>query len=214
MFRKGKILLLVLAATFLFSSVRGVCLGDVSENRKLKIAMVRQCSSGNVLRSAKRWNGVEELTGNNDHPMITDAMNLCGLAGDKGYPWCAACMADIFYKAPLPSPHSARVVDWFKHNVVWKKEWGEKQFLVKQGMVGAIYYRSLGRYGHIVLIIGEDKNNYYTLEGNTNSTGSREGQGFYKKIRSKESIAALADYCLSGKNFIDEYDNLLKRTML
>lgn len=156
---------------------------------------------------------IMELTGNNDHPMITYAMNLCGLSGDKGYPWCAACMAEIHNEAGLPAPHSARVVDWFKQNLVWKREWGVKQFLVKAGMVGAIYYRSLGRYGHIVLIIGEDKNNYYTLEGNTNSAGSREGQGFYKKIRSKESIAALADYCLNGKLFIDEYESLLKRTM-
>ena len=213
MFRKRKVLILVLAATFLFSSVRGVCVGDVNENRTIRIAKVRECSSTILLTSTKRWNGVEELTGNNDHPMITVAMNLCGLSGEKGYPWCAACMAEIHHEAGLPAPHSARVVDWFKQNLIWKNQWGEKQFRVKPGMVGAIYYRSLGRYGHIVLIIGEDKNNYYTLEGNTNDAGSREGQGFYKKIRSKSSIAAIADYCLNGKMFIDEYESLLKRTM-
>ena len=180
---------------------------------ELCIAKVRQCTSTILLESTKRWNGVEEITGNNDHPMITKAMQLCGLPGNKGYPWCAACMAEIHDNANIPAPNSARVVNWFKQNVVWKREWGDKYFTVQPGMVGAIYYSRLGRYGHIVLIIGEDNNNYYTLEGNTNSAGSREGQGFYKKIRSKKSIAAIADYCLNGKLFINKYESLLKRTM-
>jgi len=202
-----------LATTCLFGSICANPVRDVSEKRTIKIAKVRECSSANLLNSAERWNGVEELTGNNDHPMITVAMKLCGLSGNKGYPWCAACLAEIHNKAELPAPHSARVVDWFKQNVIWKNSWGEKQFLVKPGMVGALYYRSLGRYGHIVLITGEDNNNYYTLEGNTNAAGSREGQGFYRKVRSKSSIAAMADYCLNGKMFIDEYESLLQKTM-
>ena len=181
--------------------------------KELRIEKVRQCTSTNLLKSTNRWQGVTELTGNNDHPMITIAMQLCGLPGDKGYPWCAACMAEIHDNANIPAPHSARVVNWFKQNVVWKREWGEKLFTVKPGMVGAIYYNRLGRYGHIVLIIGEDNNNYYTLEGNTNAAGSREGQGFYKKIRNKKNIAAIADYCLNGRMFIDKYDKLLQRTI-
>jgi len=64
-----------------------------------------------------------------------------------------------------------------------------------------------------VLIVGQDKNNYYCLEGNTNNGGSREGDGFYKTIRSKESISALADYCVSGKLFIEKYDSYLQKVM-
>ena len=213
MFRKGKVSLLFLATIILLSSFCNNPVRDVSQKQVEGIIAVRKEASSNLLNSAKRWTGVEELTGNNDHPMITQAMKLCGLPGDKGYPWCAACISEIHYSANVPAPHSARVTAWFKNNVVWKREWGEKQFTVKQGMVGAIYYSHLGRYGHIVLIIAQDNNNYYTLEGNTNAAGSREGQGFYKKIRSKKSIAAIADYCLSGQLFSDEYDNLLKRTM-
>lgn len=143
--------------------------------------------------------------------MITKAMKLCGLAGNKGYPWCAASMAEIHYKADIPAPRSARVVDWFKNNVIWKREYGPfPEFVEKKGMVGALYYQKLGRYGHIVLIVGQDKNNFYTLEGNTNVAGSREGDGFYKKVRSKESIAALADYCVSGNDFITLYNNYLR----
>ncbi len=181
--------------------------------RELRITKDRQGSSIILLKSTNRWNGIEEITGNNDHPMITKAMQLCGLPGNKGYPWCAACMAEIHDNANIPAPHSARVVNWFTQNVVWKKEWGEKLFVIQPGMVGAIYYNRLGRYGHIVLIIGQDNNNYYTLEGNTNAAGSREGQGFYKKIRSKQNIAAIADYCLNGQMFIDKYGKLLRRTI-
>jgi hypothetical protein len=158
------------------------------------------------MASAERWMHVRELTGNNDHPMITKAMRLCGLRGDMGYPWCAAAQAEIHDHAGLPAPHSARVVDWFRTNVVWKREWGDRpEHLNTHGMVGALYYQHLGRYGHIVLIVGEDKNNFYTLEGNTNLAGSREGDGFYRKIRSKKSIAALADYCLTGNRWLDKY---------
>jgi hypothetical protein len=143
--------------------------------------------------------------------MITKAMKLCGLPGNAGHPWCAASMAEIHDYAGLTAPHSARVVDWFNHNLVWKREWGETPFSFdKKGMVGGLYYRELGRLGHIVLIVSEDKNNYYTLEGNTNSAGSRDGEGFYKKIRSKESISAFADYCLNGKLFLEEYHEFLK----
>ena len=202
-----------MAAACIFGSVRANPVWDVSEKRLARIAKVRKNTSTNLLQSTKRWTGVKELTGNNDHPMITIAMNLCGLPGDKGYPWCAACMAEIHNNANIPAPYSARVVNWFKHNVVWKKEWGDKLFTVQPGMVGAIYYNRLRRYGHIVLIVGEDNNNYYTLEGNTNAAGSREGEGFFKKIREKQSIAAIADYCLNGQMFIVEYDELLQRTM-
>jgi len=158
MLGKRKISLFILAATCLFGNIRANTVPDVNEKRTIKIARVRECTSTNLLTSTKRWNGVEEITGNNDHPMITIAMKLCGLSGEKGYPWCAACMAEIHDKANLPAPHSARVVDWFKQNLIWKNQWGEKEFKVKPGMVGAIYYRKLGRYGHIVLIIGEDNN--------------------------------------------------------
>ena len=206
-----KVLVLLVATCYPLFGIGADTFSNVK--RELRIAKVRKGASTNLLTSAKRWNGVEELTGNNDHPMITIAMNLCGLSGDKGYPWCAACMAEIYDNANIPAPHSARVVNWFKQNVVWKREWGEKLFTIQPGMVGAIYYNRLGRYGHIVLIVREDNNNYYTLEGNTNAAGSREGQGFYKKIRSKQNIAAIADYCLNGKMFIQQYNSLLQRTI-
>ena len=192
------------------------------EKKEVRRSDVRNHNFIALLRSAKRWHGVKELTGNNDHPMIAKSMRLCGLDGNKGYAWCASAQADIHYHAEVPAPQSARVVDWFKQNVVWEKRFGEApEYMDKRGMVGGMYYAKLGRLAHIVLIVGESDRYYYTIEGNTSAWGSidwdendntqREGDGFYKKIRDKQSISALADYCLNGQMFIDEYDSYLQK---
>ena len=199
-------------AFFTFFLVAYCAFGAVWSNPE-RTVNIRERAATNVLQSAQRWLGVRELTGHNDHPMITSAMKLCGLPGNAGHAWCAASQAEIHETAGLHAPTSARVVDWFKQNVVWKKEWGAVPAFETRGMVGGLYYRNLGRYGHIVLIIGEDKNNYYCYEGNTNLAGSNEGDGFYKTIRPKKSIAVLADYCLSGKRFVDVYDDYLQKAM-
>ena len=213
--RQGKIFILLLVAYSFIGAVRIDSTRVVKpekDKRTERRERIREDAVERVMVSAERWYGVRELTGNNDHPMITKAMKLCGLDGDKGYPWCAAAQAEIFNEANVPAPTSARVVDWFVSNVVWKREYGDVPMqLNTRGMVGGLYYQNLGRYGHIVLIVAEDKNNYYTLEGNTNLAGSREGEGFYKKIRKKSSIAVLADYCLYGRFWFEGYEHILKR---
>lgn len=229
--RQGKIVLFISFIWITACAVRAVVLEcdtipdkqDIkAEKKKERRKDTREQNYIALLRSAKRWHGIKELTGNNDHPMITKAMKLCGLDGNKGYAWCAAVQSDIHEYAEIPNPRSARVVEWFKQNVVWEKRFGEApRYMDKRGMVGGIYYSKLGRLAHIVLIVGESDKYYYTLEGNTSAWGSiewdegdntqREGDGFYKKIRNKESIYALADYCLNGQMFIDEYDSYLQK---
>jgi hypothetical protein len=191
--------------------VFGVCRDPFGNVEKQHISKIRKEASQILISEAQTWLGVVEITGNNDHPRISESMKLCGLPGNRGYPWCASSQAKIHSDANLSAPHSARVTDWFKQNIVWKREWGNKYIAIQPGMVGAIYYNQLKRFGHIVLIVGQDKNNYYTLEGNTNSAGSREGQGFYRKIRSKASIAAIADYCITDQLFLIHYNLLLQR---
>lgn len=205
--RKGyRSIVLVLC---LFTSIWGYSQRPVKEIRRENMRVV---VAEKIIREGEKYVGLKELTGDNDHPQIQQWLKQCGLNGQ--YPWCAAFMTGIHNASEVPNPESARVVDWFKHNVTWKREFGEiPEYTPKTGMVGGLYYRSLGRYGHIFLIVGEDKNNFYTLEGNTNSGGSREGDGVYKKIRSKKSVAVMADYCLSGKQFISQYDKYLKSVL-
>jgi hypothetical protein len=63
-----------------------------------------------------------------------------------------------------------------------------------------IYYESKRRVAHVGLITGETRGHYETIEGNTNSAGSNEGDGVYRKIRKKETIYIISDYVCT-----DEY---------
>lgn len=172
---------------------------------------VRLAASHLLIAEAENHIGIREATGNNDGIWVERYLKSTGLG--KGYPWCAAFQSYIHKQTCMGGPQSARVVDWFKNKVVYRKEWGElPNFYSTTGMVGALYYRKLGRLGHIFLIVGEDKNNFYTIEANTNVAGSREGDGVYRKIRSKKSVAALADYCIDGNLFIVTYDNFIPNT--
>jgi hypothetical protein len=197
-------------------------------SKSIKRNIVRKDNFIRIVESAQRWKDVRELTGNNDHPMITRAMRLCGLDGDKGYAWCAACWVEICNEAMVVCPISARVMDWFAQNVVWVDRWGEIPDRIDvRGMFGGVYYSRLGRLAHLVFIVGEDRNNYYTYQGNTSAMGAIEWNdgefevtdemiseiereavngGFHKKIIRKDAISALADYCLIGEMFSDEYD--------
>jgi len=166
----------------------------------------------NLIGEAIKHINVREATGNNDGKWVKLFLNITGL--DEGYPWCAAYTSYVHFYAGVPAPRSARVVDWFNRNVVWEKKYGEiPENFDKTGMVGGLFYESLGRLGHIFIILDEDKNNYFTIEGNTNGTGSREGDGVYKKIRSKKSIAALADYTVEKEFFYEIYGEYLNNVV-
>ena len=235
--RKIRLLLQIICCIIIFIGCGAVeCLTtnnepQVTESKELAKSIKRKTIRKNnfirLVKSSQRWMDVRELTGNNDHPMITRAMRLCGLDGDKGYYWCAACWTEIYEYEGMANPRSARVTDWFMTNVVWCDRWGEipEQYDVR-GMMGGVYYPRLNRYAHIVFIVGEDRNNYYTYQGNTSALNAvktfdgeeiyitedmiveleRNGQGFYKKVISKQHISVLSDYCVIGKAFSDEYD--------
>jgi len=206
---KGTIFLFVLFACSTVNPVRVDSERVVKKEQRRK--RIEQTTRDNLLHTAELQVGVREATGHNDGKMVEKYLRATGLG--KGYPWCAAFQAYIHDRAEVPAPHSARVVDWFRGSTVWRQEFGKMPFAAKRGMVGGLYFRRLGRLGHIFLIVGEDKNNYYTIEGNTNIAGSREGDGVYRKIRSKKSVAALADYCLVGQMFIDRYDWYLQKVL-
>ena len=183
----------------------------------------------NVLESATRWLGIQEITGNNDHPMITLSMELCGLPGDKKYPWCASSHSEIFNHAKVNTIKSARVIDWFKEAVVWERNQNlpvPNKYL-RPGMSVGFYYEKLKRYGHIGLLVHSSGKYAYTYEGNTSAKGQfdpetfdrleiigtgiqREGDGFYPKVRPWYMIDVVSDKCLQEKDFINRYDKYLK----
>ena len=110
-FTKLKKVFVLLVATCY--PIFGFCGNPVSTVNTQQISNIRKKASLRLISEAQTWLEVVELTGNNDHPRISESMALCGLSGDKGYPWCASSQAKIHFDANLHAPHSARVVDWF-----------------------------------------------------------------------------------------------------
>lgn len=143
---------------------------------------------------------VREATGRNDGVEVE--MYLAATNLPAGNPWCAAYLywafheaADTFHTISLP----AFSPSWFRHpvEVVYQRDWKKTDFTASPAQVIGLYIQSKQRIGHVGAIIREDKNNYFTIEGNTNDVGSDEGDGVYKKIRPKSLIHSISDPLLN-----------------
>lgn len=132
-----------------------------------------------IIKIAYSQLGVHEATGNNDGIAVEKYLRSCGLG--KGYPWCAAYVNWVFKEADLNGPrYPARAASWFNQYLVAKA-------YAQPSDLGALYYRRLGRIGHIFIIDRSPPGQYFfTIEGNTNKAGSREGDGVYRKRRLKK----------------------------
>jgi hypothetical protein len=166
-----------------------------------------------IVQVAQSQLHVREATGDNDGPDIKKYLAVTGLP--EGHPWCAAFTSWVFREAgSSASPRSARVVDWFDANIVYKREWRRPVILPRKGMVVGLYYERLGRYGHIAIVaqdeIGSNPRSCVVISGNTNLAGSREGDGVYRKIYPWPIIAVMSDYCLAGRLFMIQYEEKLK----
>jgi len=142
-----------------------------------------------IVELAKAQIGVRQINGNTG-PEIDVYLACSGL--DPGFAWCAAMMCwlhdSVNVEVPLASAWSP---SWFRSDKVINKEEAQA------GAVIGIYFSNLGRIAHVGMIIEDwDKrrNSVVTSEGNTNDTGAREGDGVYKKIRSKNQIYRVADW--------------------
>lgn len=141
--------------------------------------------------------GVREATGNNDGPRVEEYLSSVNLG--KGYPWCAAFPHWAYRKNGRvlePARRFAAAATWHPESRrVWERDgWTpeEGEVLSKPGDHLAIYYSNLGRIGHTAVIIEETEDYFRTVEGNTNSEGSREGNGVFIRKRLKRST-----YCVS-----------------
>ncbi|MBB5436911.1 hypothetical protein HDC92_000575 [Pedobacter sp. AK017] len=69
--------------------------------------------------------------------------------------------------------------------------------LVRNGLPGmliGIYFPSLKRLGHCGMIERVQGSLVFSIEGNTNVNGSREGDAVMRKARHKRSIAKYSDW--------------------
>jgi len=132
------------------------------------------------LRIARLQIGVEEVPrGSNRGPEVDEYNRVAGVP--LGSPWCASVQHWTGKKINLNLP-GAYSPSWFpqKRRIPIDE--------VRVGDFGGVYHSKLGRIAHLVLIEKVDGNRVYTLEGNTNLMGSREGYGYFRRVRLKNSL--------------------------
>lgn len=126
--------------------------------------------------------GVREATGKNDGKQVELYLKSVGLS--KGYAWCAAFVKWCFDQCGIKTTINAMALSTHsKHRFVFFN--GKKLNEPRAGDVFTLYYPSLKRIGHTGFFHEQiNPKVFKTIEGNTNSAGSREGDGVYIKYRS------------------------------
>lgn len=134
--------------------------------------------------------GVREKTGNNDGAAVEKYLKATGLG--KGNPWCAAFEKWCFDQAKVkttitawsPSAHNSKNLLMFRDKLTTEPRAGD---------VVCFYYANLGRIGHTGFYDQRiNESVYESVEGNTNGSGSREGDGVYRKKRSYKSTYSIS----------------------
>lgn len=155
--------------TLLFFAIFGQC-----------EAQSREC----VVQAYTSQLGVREATGHNDGADVEKYLSTTGLG--KGFAWCAAFVNWAHQQCGYSGPRAA---------AAWSPAWFPTSKLVthpQQGDVFGIYFASKKRIAHVGFIDRWEGNKAYTVEGNTNEAGSREGDGVYRKIRLQSQIYKVA----------------------
>ena len=124
----------------------------------------------------------------------------------KGNPWCAAFVCWVYGQAGVTNPKSGWSPALFpRSNVIWSKgvesgKWkviGHAQtsdFRPQTSDIFGLYFPEKRRIAHVGFIDQWDGTWLTTVEGNTNVSGSREGDGVYRKRRLVRSVYKVARY--------------------
>lgn len=141
--------------------------------------------------------GIREATGHNDGTQVEAYLHYTGLG--KGNPWCASFVCWALGQAGVENPKTAWAASLFpKEKLIWKqgnplatRNW---QLATMRACVFGLYFPSLKRIAHCGFIDQWGEKEVITVEGNTNDSGSREGDGVYRKRRPIKSLYAVADW--------------------
>lgn len=151
-----------------------------------------------LLKNLTEQLDVREITSNSS-PDIDKYLQHVGF--DYPVAWCAAFVSWNLNNVGVSNPNSAWSPSFANANdVIWYGKTGYKQrgVTAKCGDVVTFYYSRLKRVGHVGFYVKTDKSGYFiTIEGNTNSSGSRTGDGVYKKKRHPNKTFAISRYIKS-----------------
>jgi hypothetical protein len=129
--------------------------------------------------------GVRE-SGNNEGDEVEKYLASTDLK--PGYAWCASFITWTFERAGIEAIHSAWTPDWFPHRLTIYKRGQVTGIPLQIADVFGIYFQNKGRIAHVGFIHRVDGGYVVTVEGNTNGSGAREGDGVYKKRRVKRQV--------------------------
>jgi len=138
--------------------------------------------------------GVRERTNHNDGYMVEQYLASAGLS--KGNPWCASFVYWTFLQngASLKVSGKGWVPSYFPPSKTIYVRGKYSKMDPKYGDLIGIWFEDKGRLAHIGFYDSEDDKYYYSVEGNTNDAGSREGDGVYRKKRIKRQVHSISNW--------------------
>lgn len=137
-----------------------------------------------ALEIALSYEGVREVSRNRG-PLIDEWLRLAGLDPEKGsYAWCCAFIHACFKK----SADELGFVNLFPRTAGVLKAWDRAPLWARTNMAapGAVFVIDHGAgKGHTGMVVSVDwaRERAQTIEGNTSVSGSREGDGVYRRSR-------------------------------
>lgn len=137
-----------------------------------------------LIAIAKAEIGIRELSGKNDGKRVEEYLATVNLK--KGEPWCAAFVSWVFVKAGYATPRTGWSPVLFNSRVNTKE--------ISPGNVLGIWFPNLKRIAHVGMVEQQQDDWVFSIEGNTNPAGSREGDGVYRKRRHCKTIYAFANW--------------------
>lgn len=135
-----------------------------------------------VVAVAQRELGVREEKGNTGKRV--DEYNA--YVGMTKVAWCASFVSWCFKEAGHWQPRTAWSPALFPVDRIVKDP--------QAGVVLGIYFPELKRIAHCGVVVQVKNELVYSVEGNTNNNGSREGDGVYRRIRHKRSIYRFSEW--------------------
>ncbi len=144
--------------------------------------------------------GTREIGKNNHGPGPKKYLASCGLK--EGFAYCACFVKWCLLEVGITTRGTAWSPSWATGPEVFYRRATAKGELPTQpvlaGDVFSLYYTNLGRVGHVGFVHewNDPRANdwVFTVEGNTNGEGSREGDGVHRRRRLKRSIFTLSRY--------------------
>lgn len=126
----------------------------------------------------------------------------------RGQPWCAAFICWIYGQAGVDHHRSGWTPELFPSSkIIWskaqaypagqisgKRQADSDQIIPDTGDIFALFFPEKNRIAHAGFVDQWKDPWLITVEGNTNSSGSREGDGVYRKRRLVKSVYKVARY--------------------